>query len=125
MLKKNILLIKNKEVNTKIIFENKKIWCHYDTLNVVSKALIFFTVATGQSQEEREEGEEGSEYIYEYEYEYEDYDDVEGGTEDGGDTGGDDYELSSPPPTLSQFVPPTQSIEELLLKGTNTAVLRI
>ena len=89
------------------------------------KVLIFFSVATGQSQEEREEGQEGSEYIYEYEYEYEDYDDVGGGIEGGRGTGGDDYELSSPPPTLSQFVPPTQSIEELFPKGTNTTVLRI
>ena len=88
-------------------------------MKVVSEALLFFTVATGQSQEEREEGEEESEYLYEYEYEYEDYDDVEGGTEaGGGGAGSDDYELSSPPPTLSQFIPPTQSIEELLPKGT-------
>ena len=53
-------------------------------------------------------------YEYEYEYEYEDYED---GEEAGGD--GDEYELSSPPPTLSQLVPPTQSLEDLLPKGTN------
>ena len=54
-----------------------------------------------------------------YEYEYEEYED--GG--DGGDTAGEggevvyEYELSSPPPTLSQLIPPTQSLEELLPKG--------
>ena len=36
-----------------------------------------------------------------------------------GGNAGDEYELSSPSPTLSQLIPPTQSLEELLPKGGN------
>ena len=81
-------------------------------------SLFYFNiVATGKPQEERKEGEADS-YEYVYEYEYEEYED--GGDGDTAGEGGDvgaEYELSSPPPTLSQLIPPTQSLEELLPKG--------
>ena len=67
-------------------------------------------VATGQSQEERAEGDTDEGYFEEYGYEYVDYNDY---SEEG-----EYYDIPSPPPTLSQLVPPTQSLEELLPKGT-------